>query len=185
MEYRDATDVALDDADTNAAGYQVNLAVGETAFKVQVTSGTDTRIYTVTVERNSALLFGWTPTRDINALEAAGNENLQGIWSDETTMWVADDEDDKLYAYTLATGVYDSSKDITCTPTTATRRASGPTGPPCGWPTMKTTNSTLIHWRPTPAMQPRTSACTRQWRRCGHLVRRDNDLGCQQQWLSP
>ena len=72
-------------------GIQVDLVVGETVFKVQVTnSDTDTRIYTVTVERNSARLFGWTPTGDINALEAAGNENLQGIWSDETTMWVAD-----------------------------------------------------------------------------------------------
>ena len=113
MEYLDATDITLDDADTNTNGHQVDLAVGETAFKVKVTSGAETETYTVTVERNSAYLFGWTPTRDINALEAAGNADPQGMWSDGTTMWVADDEDNKLYAYTLATGAYDSGKDIT------------------------------------------------------------------------
>ena len=112
VEYLDATDITLDDADTNTNGHQVDLAVGETAFKVTVTSGADTETYTVTVERNSAYLFGWTPTRDINALEAAGNADPQGIWSAGTTMWVADDEDDKLYAYTLATGARDASKDI-------------------------------------------------------------------------
>ena len=112
VEYLDATDITLDDADTNTNGHQVDLAVGETAFKVKVTSGAETETYTVTVERNSAYLFGWTPSRDINALEGAGNANPRGIWANATTMWVADDEDDKLYAYTLATGAYDSSKDI-------------------------------------------------------------------------
>ena len=112
VEYLDATDITLADADTGTNGHQVDLAVGETAFKVKVTSGAETETYTVTVERNSAYLFGWTPTRDINALEAAGNADPQGMWSDGTTMWVADDEDNKLYAYTLATGAYDATKDI-------------------------------------------------------------------------
>ena len=113
VEYLDASDLPLADADTNTNEHQVDLGVGETAFKVTVTSGADTKTYTVTVERNSAYLFGWTPTRDINALEGAGNANPRGIWANATTMWIADDEDDKLYAYTLATGAYDSSKDIT------------------------------------------------------------------------
>ncbi len=34
------------------------------------------------------------------------------MWGDGTTIWVVDSTDDKLYAYTLATGAYDSSKDI-------------------------------------------------------------------------
>ena len=110
VEYLDATDITLADADTGTNGHQVDLAVGETAFKVKVTSGANTKTYTVTVERNSAYLFGWTPSRDINALEAAGNADPQGMWSDGTTMWVADDEDDKLYAYTLATGAYDTNQ---------------------------------------------------------------------------
>ncbi len=112
VEYLDATDIALDDADINATGFQVDLAVGETAFKAKVTSGTDTETYTVTVERDSAHIFGWTPSRDINALEAAGNASPQGIWSEGTTMWVADDDDDKLYAYTLATDARDATRDI-------------------------------------------------------------------------
>ena len=85
---------------------------GATNNQVEVTSGTDNETYTVTVERDSARLFGWTPSRDINALEAAGNTSSQGIWSAGTTMWVADDDDDKLYAYTLATGARDATKDI-------------------------------------------------------------------------
>ena len=41
----------------------------------------------------------------------------QGLWSDETTLWVSArgasmDADEKLYAYTLATGARDSGKDI-------------------------------------------------------------------------
>ena len=112
VEYLDASDLPLDDADVDTNEHQVDLGVGETAFKVKVTSGADTKTYTVTVERDSARLFGWTPSRDINALEAAGNADPRGIWANATTMWIADDGDDKLYAYTLATGVRDATQDI-------------------------------------------------------------------------
>ena len=50
--------------------------------------------------------------KDINALEAAGNGRPDGIWSDGTTMWVADWDDSKLYAYNLATKQRDSAKDF-------------------------------------------------------------------------
>ena len=50
--------------------------------------------------------------RDIDTLAAAGNDAPRGLWSDGTTIWVADFEDDKLYAYTLATGARDSDKDF-------------------------------------------------------------------------
>ena len=43
------------------------------------------------------------PTRDFNTLFDAGNTVSRGIWSDGTTMWVADTDDDKLYAYSLST----------------------------------------------------------------------------------
>ncbi len=43
---------------------------------------------------------------------AAGNNTPTGIWSDGTTMWVADYEDGKLYAYNLATRARDSAKDF-------------------------------------------------------------------------
>ena len=42
-----------------------------------------------------------------------GNTAARGVWSDGTTIWVVDADDDKLYAYTLADGTYDSAKDIT------------------------------------------------------------------------
>ena len=49
-------------------------------------------------------------------MAAAGNGSPKGIWSDKTTVWVVDDLDNKLYAYTLATGARDSGKDIILDP---------------------------------------------------------------------
>ena len=42
--------------------------------------------------------------KDIDGLSAAGNGSPEGIWSDGVTMWVADEFDEKLYAYDLASG---------------------------------------------------------------------------------
>ena len=42
----------------------------------------------------------------------SANDEPYGIWSNGTTMWVLDNRDDKLYAYTLATGAADTSKDM-------------------------------------------------------------------------
>ena len=51
------------------------------------------------------------PSRDITL--DGDNTAARGVWSDGTTIWVVDTDDDKLYAYTLADGTYDSAKDIT------------------------------------------------------------------------
>ena len=114
IEFLDRSDAILDDADSMTSDHQMDVPVGDWMFKVRVTAedSTTTKVYEVVVERDSAHLFGWTPTRDLNGLAAAGNESPQGIWSDGTTIWVADDEDDMLYAYTLATGVRDASKEF-------------------------------------------------------------------------
>ena len=58
FEYLDSSDAELDDADTNAAGHQVALDVGDTVFKVKVTAedGTTTQNYTVTVTRAACAL---------------------------------------------------------------------------------------------------------------------------------
>ena len=58
VEYLDSSDTALADADTNTAGQQVNLDVGDTVFKVKVTAedGTTTQDYTVTVTRAACVL---------------------------------------------------------------------------------------------------------------------------------
>ena len=43
------------------------------------------------------------PQKHFDTLIAAGNMNPRGIWSDGTTMWVADPWYDKIYAYSLST----------------------------------------------------------------------------------
>ena len=50
--------------------------------------------------------------KDFPTLSAAGNTRLGGIWSDGTTLWVVDYEDNKLYGYNIATKLRDSGKDL-------------------------------------------------------------------------
>ena len=50
--------------------------------------------------------------QDFDTLSAGGNGDPAGIWSDGTTMWVADNRDDKIYAYNLSTKARDSGKDF-------------------------------------------------------------------------
>lgn len=50
--------------------------------------------------------------QDFNTLAAAGNDTLNGIWSDGVTMWVHDGRDRKLYAYNLITKARDPGKDF-------------------------------------------------------------------------
>ena len=50
---------------------------------------------------------------DFNTLSAAGNSQPEGMWSDGTTMWVANDFSRTLFAYNLETKARDSAKDFT------------------------------------------------------------------------
>ena len=64
--------------------------------------------------------------KDFDTLSAAGNNDPQGIWSDETTMWVADYQDDsKIYAYNLSTKARDSSKDLAILSTAGNNNPTG------------------------------------------------------------
>ena len=112
--FQDSTGARMEDADPGLTGFQVSPTVGASEFRIVVTAqdGMTTKLYELTVERDSARILRWTPTRDLNDVVAAGNASPQGIWSDGTTMWVADDDDDKIYAYTLATGARDASKEF-------------------------------------------------------------------------
>ena len=67
--------------------------------------------------------FARDPAEDFNTL--ALNTYPEGIWSDGTTMWVADSFDDKIYAYSLATKARDSGKDFD---TLAAAGNNNPTG---------------------------------------------------------
>ena len=51
--------------------------------------------------------------QDFETLNAASNNKPRGIWSDGTTMFVTDSEDDKVYAYKLSDMSHDGDKDIT------------------------------------------------------------------------
>ena len=52
------------------------------------------------------------PTEDFNTLVAAGNGVPTGIWSDGTTMFVADEQDRSIYAYDMATKQRDADKEV-------------------------------------------------------------------------
>ena len=67
------------------------------------------------------------PSKDFDTLIAAENIYPRGIWSDGTTMWVADYYDSKLYAYNLSTKERDPAKDFD------SLVAAGNTGPSGIW----------------------------------------------------
>ena len=73
-----------------------------------------------------------TSGNDFDTLEAAGNRGPHGIWSDGTTMWVANvgslgKNPPKIYAYSMSTKERDSTKDFN------TLKAAGNTWPQGIW----------------------------------------------------
>ena len=98
---------------SSAAGHQVNLSAGKNTVTVTVTAqDTTTQAYTVNINRGVTTAYGWKAEDDLDGLIAVGNQVPTGIWSNGTTMWVADFTDDKLYAYQTSDGSRDSNKDF-------------------------------------------------------------------------
>ena len=95
-------------------GHQVDLSAGQNAVTITVTAqdGTTTQDYTVNINRGVTDPYGWKAADDLDGLIAAGNHSPRGIWSDETTIWVSDTSDDKLYAYHKSDKTRDSSRDF-------------------------------------------------------------------------
>ena len=116
VAYLDANGDALVDADDDAMGFQVDVAVGETEIAMRLASGGTALTYTVVVERDSAALYGWTPTKDFNNLlednPALAGDAIRGVWGDETTIYTVGHVVPKVFAYTRATEARDKSKDI-------------------------------------------------------------------------
>ena len=105
--------VAPPDADSDAPGHQVNLAAGRNEVALTVTAeDSSTRYYAVSINRGVTADGGWKAVDDLDGLITAGNDNPRDIWSDGTTMWVADSSDSKLYAYRLADGTRQSAKEF-------------------------------------------------------------------------
>ena len=69
-------------------------------------------VYTVDVTNQASGPFARNSAEDFDTLDAADNESPKGIWSDETTMWVADWSDEKIYAYSMSNKGRVSSKDF-------------------------------------------------------------------------
>ena len=117
VTYRDGKGAILVDASSSAPGFQVDVAVGETPIIIGLASGGTALTYSVVVERDSAALHGWTPTKDLNNLLddnpdlAAGQ--MRGLWADETTLYLTPHNRTTIFAYTRATGARDATKDIT------------------------------------------------------------------------
>ena len=59
-----------------------------------------------------AFPFGRDPAGDLSRLNATENHHAEGIWSDGTTMWVADHDDDHVYAYRLSDGARDEELEF-------------------------------------------------------------------------
>ena len=74
--------------------------------------------------------FDRTAAGDFNTLKAAGNNVPVGIWTrgsayDWTTLWVADSQDRKIYAYDLKTKARVASKEFDTLDGGGERRSAG------------------------------------------------------------
>ena len=67
---------------------------------------------TVEVSGPTSGPFSRNSAEDFDGLDEAGNDDPEGIWSDGTTMWVADYSDEKIYAYNISNKARVSSKDF-------------------------------------------------------------------------
>ena len=102
-----------EDANDELDGYQINIpSAGVDVAIVGQAENLTTKRYSVVIDSGSGNVFDWEPTEDFDNLGAIGIDGLAGMWSDGTTMWVADREDDKIYAFNLADKTRDPDKDF-------------------------------------------------------------------------
>ena len=102
-------DITLDGANRHAED------VWSDGTTIWVADDTDDKLYAYTLSggaRDSGKEFGLASKPSGGTLAADDNGRASGVWSDGTTIWVADDTDDKLYAYTLSNGSRDKAKEI-------------------------------------------------------------------------
>ena len=100
------------DASPGPPGHQVSLNTGLNPFTITVTDGDLERAYTIDIGRGDTRQYGWKAEDDLNTLQAAENLSPRGIWSDETTLWVADDTAGELMAYSLSDTTRSDGSDI-------------------------------------------------------------------------
>ena len=110
------------DENTVDSGIQFSMTpqLNRVTVTITWTDGTDTESadYMLRIFRSSADAFRREYTREIDGIEAHGNNLARGIWSDGTTLWIVQDNSDdehnasKLFAYVISTGARDATKDI-------------------------------------------------------------------------
>ncbi len=102
-----------------SAAYYTFTVTGEAAKRVTIDIDTKARgvlrLREGADNRSGAALASGQPrhvaARDFTTLDA-GNGSPEGLWSDGITMWVADIEDDKIYAYKMSDMARDPDQDF-------------------------------------------------------------------------
>ena len=107
--------ITPEDAVGDVSGHQVALSAGRNEVEITVTAEDDnnTETYTVSINRGVTDTFGWKATDDLDGLIAAGNTDPVAVWSDDTTIWVADSDATQIFAYRKSNLSRDSAKDFT------------------------------------------------------------------------
>ena len=101
------------DADDTEDGHQVSIGEGTTTVTFTVTAEDGTsQEQTLSIIKPSTAYFDWKQTEDFETLADAGNTTPRGIWSDGTTMWVANHFAPGIYAYDLTTKARDETHEF-------------------------------------------------------------------------
>ena len=94
------------------------IAIATVALLVALAAGLVIAKGAVASQAPTPSVFERHPANDFDTLDAAGNNRPTGVWSDGTTMWVADgyhnatSGDNKIYAYDMVTRVRAPTKDF-------------------------------------------------------------------------
>ncbi|MBC6400968.1 MAG: cadherin repeat domain-containing protein [Ekhidna sp.] len=119
-----ATDADKDDLTFSITSGNMGdvFAIEGTTGKLATAGALDyetTQSYTLTVSvsdgelsNKANITVNVTDVADTGFALHADNTDVTGLWSDGTTMWVTDSYDDNIYAYELATGVRQESKEF-------------------------------------------------------------------------
>ena len=104
----------LGDVDVDTDGHQIDLQTGvnEVRFFTVSESGSQQRTYHVWINRGVDTDFGLNGAGDFHNLGSRDDIEPTGIWSDGETMWLVDQEGDKVHAYNMTTKVRDPDKDF-------------------------------------------------------------------------
>ena len=101
--------LSIGETGTISGEVPTNATLGSTAYTVKVTGK---GIYYAGKTGNVTFSLN-VNVNDFDTLTADWNRDLQGIWSDGTTMWLADrGTSEKIYAYNMSTKARDSVKDF-------------------------------------------------------------------------